>query len=152
MIIKQALISWPHLASPSTKFNADGTYEVLAEVSDADATTLREKGITVKSEDGKNTTTFRKKAKNKKGEDMSRPQVVHADLSELSTNEMRSIGNGTECNIRLRFYDWTFNGRSGTSAVLEGIQITKLVAYEQGAAEEFTAVEVNAEQADNGMY
>lgn len=147
MIIKQATISWPHLVTPSTKFNADGTYEVRAEISDDDAKALRDLGVNVRKDDGKNVISLKKKAKNKNGEVQKPPQVVTADLEVMTEDEIRRIGNGTVANLRVRTYTWEFGGKSGTSAVLEGVQILKLEVYDSGDAESFEAIDTA-----KGMY
>ena len=155
MIISNATISWPHLVTPSTKFNVDGTYEVRAEISDSDAQELRDMGVSVKSEEGVNIVNLRKKAKNKNGEAQKAPQVVTADLTAMTSEQISKIGNGTKANLRIRTYDWNFGGKSGTSAVLEGVQVTQLVEYDRGDAEAFEAVETSAimsDESSDGMY
>ena len=55
--------------------------------------------------------------------------VVDTKLNPLSLPEIDSIGNGTTAQVSVRAYDYTYKGKSGVGAGLQGIKVTDMVEY-----------------------
>lgn len=69
--------------------------------------------------------TFRRKLTNSKGDPMTPPKVVDA-----ATNPTKVfIGNGSKVNVSLFLYDYDFQGKTGTSAILSEVQVVELVEF-----------------------
>jgi len=53
--------------------------------------------------------------------------VVGADLMPLE--DVSVIGNGSIGNVKIRTFEYDFNGRKGIGCRLDAVQITKLIEY-----------------------
>ena len=76
--------------------------------------------------------------------------VIGPDLMPLE--DVSAIGNGTTANVKLRSFDWEFNGKKGLGIRLEAIQVIKQVVYAQASEDAgfgFEALDVPA-QSDDG--
>ena len=55
--------------------------------------------------------------------------VVDSKLNPLSLSDIESIGNGTLAQVSVRAYDYTYKGKSGVGAGLQGVKIKEMVEY-----------------------
>ena len=94
-------------------------------VSDADAEALRKAGLTLKEHEGKPCIKFKRKVARKDGEQNPKPRIVDADNMPFDG----LVGNGSKVNVQYRIWDWSYAGRSGVSADLQGVQVIDLVAF-----------------------
>lgn len=83
---------------------------------------------------------LRKDALKKDGSANKPVPVVGADLMPLS--DPSSVGNGTLANVKLRSFEWKFQGKEGVGHRLDAIQIVDLKVYTAKADLGFTALEV----------
>ena len=91
-----------------------------------------------------------KDAIKKDGQPNAPVPVVGADMFPLE--DVGSIGNGSIANVKLRAFDWEFNGKTGRGVRLEAVQIVKLVVYASAADDVmsgFEALDVPS-QSDDG--
>lgn len=61
------------------------------------------------------------------------PKLFDAKKNQLPQNI--GIGNGSEVVVVYKAFDWTFQGKKGTSAGLRTVQILDLVSYSDGVDE-----------------
>jgi len=86
----------------------------------------------------------KKLATNKDGSPAKPVIVVGSDL--MPFEDPSRIGNGTIANVKVRTFDYDFQGRKGVGLRLEAVQITQLEAYEGaggGALAGFEAFDVD---------
>ena len=55
--------------------------------------------------------------------------VVDSKLNPLSLTEIENIGNDTTAEVSVRAYDYTYKGKSGVGAGLQGIKVDEMVEY-----------------------
>lgn len=76
--------------------------------------------------------------------------VVGPDLMPL--DDPSSIGNGTLANVKLRAFEWKFQGKEGVGHRLDAIQVVDLKVYTAKADLGFEALEVVEATDDAGDY
>lgn len=132
-------LSWAYINSPDTKYDANGTWRINVAMSDDEAAKLKAAGLKPKrNDDGVFEYKFKRSVKKKKGEgNNTKPQVVDANLNPVADD----IGNGSVGIVMFAPYTWNNTFGKGMGADLQGIQVLKLVPYESGTKDEFTAVE-----------
>ena len=69
----------------------------------------------------------RKDALKKDGSPNKPVPVVGPDL--MPVEDVTSIGNGTVANVKLRTFEWKFQGKEGVGVRLDAIQVTSLKEY-----------------------
>jgi len=69
----------------------------------------------------------RKDAMKKDGSPNKPVPVVGPDLMPIE--DVNSVGNGTIANVKLRTFEWKFNGKEGVGVRLDAIQVVKLKEY-----------------------
>ena len=70
-----------------------------------------------------------KAAVKKDGSEMLPVPVVGADLMPLE--DRTAIGNGSTANVKIRTFEYNFQGKEGVGVRLDAIQIISLVEYEK---------------------
>lgn len=71
--------------------------------------------------------SLRKDALSKDGSANKPVPVVGADVMPL--DDVTKIGNGTIANVKVRNFEWKFQGKEGIGFRLEAIQVVKLIEY-----------------------
>lgn len=82
----------------------------------------------------------RKDAVKKDGSPNKPVPVVGPDLMPIE--DITSIGNGTIANVKLRTFEWKFNGKEGIGVRLDAVQIVKLEKYEAKGGSDSLGFEV----------
>jgi hypothetical protein len=119
---------WASVYQPNTTF--EPKYQIDLIVDKETAKKLEEHNLKVvpDEERGGFLVKFSKKAFNKEGAPVDKPRVVDARKEPMDAQ----IGNGSEVNVLFHLYDWAYGGKKGTKAVLDGVQVVKLVEYTGG--------------------
>lgn len=91
-------------------------------------------------------TNVRKRSKKKDGTDAQPIKVKYGNGSEVDGT---TIGNGSIGDIMIREYDYTFEGRKGSSASLEQIMLRKHIVYKPTAGDMEDFDEVETEVVEN---
>lgn len=76
--------------------------------------------------------------------------VVGPDLMPLE--DVAAIGNGSVGNVKIRTFDYDFNGNKGVGMRLDAVQITKLVEYKSAGSkvlEGFEAIDADDTSVDS---
>ena len=143
MILRNVELHWAKLDPANVDMGFDGTKpqwntKVIIRDRDQKAEFI-EMGLNPKTEDDESGVFYSirvmKNAVQKNGKPASPVVVVGPDKTPIA--DVNSIGNGTLANVKLRTFEWTFNGKSGIGNRLEAIQIVKLVEYAgKGVADE----------------
>lgn len=125
-------------ASVHTPNKATGTYSIDLVVDADTSKKLQEVGIPLaKDKDGNNKThegvsgdvfRFKKKLASKLGKALTPPKVVDSQGTPMK----ELVGNGSKVRLYLGVYDYTMNGKSGTSAALNVVQVLDLVEFHGG--------------------
>ena len=107
-----------------------------------------------------------KLAFNRKGDPLRPPGVFilneGGQMEPLDTSVV-SIGNGSKGHVSFSTYDWSFEGRSGTSMSLQKVVVTDLVPYvrssgadefglEQAEGSEFKVEDIKEEAAEEDVF
>jgi len=133
-IIKNVQLWWPKLNRPTAPFGED-IYDLQIRVEKKRAAELEQFGKTRTVDDapGMVVLNVRKKANKSDGSPARKPVVVDGARDPLDPD---TIGNGSIGNIRLRLNDYEIKHpktgavtKSGTKAVLEAVQVTKLKVF-----------------------
>lgn len=82
-----------------------------------------------------------KKPTERKDGTAERPVPV-VGKDKFPIEDVESIGNGTIANVKVRQFDWNYQGKAGTSSRLDAIQILDLVVFEGSGSpiDDFDAV------------
>ena len=129
VVIKDVEFNWANVINPKSPF---GTLQWDIQVVTYDAAKAEEMkaaGINLKKDGNKFYGNVKRKTVSAKGQPMSAPIVKGVE-------EGQSIGNGSKGNLKVFSYDYNVGGRSGTSAMLVGINVTDLVEYSGGSSNE----------------
>lgn len=81
---------------------------------------------------------------NAKGEKTQPVQVVNGKGGDVDPN---TIGNGSIANLMVFQYEYTFEGKSGISTMLQRVQLRKHILYVPHAGEEFEDCETEVVEA-----
>ena len=155
MILKNVELEWAKLVKSAPDMGFDGNspqWQVTAVTRDKKVSAeWKAAGMNIKigEDDGgvKYSVALKKPAVNKKTGAEEKPvPVVGPDLHPL--DDVSVIGNGTTANVRVRTFEYNYNGRSGTGFRLDGIQVVNLVEF-KGAANDATAGFEVIEQAND---
>ncbi len=113
---------WAAITSPNTKF--EPVYTINLEVDDSTRDLLVGLNLTpIKGET--NEFRFKRTAVYKDGSSAPKPNCVDASNTEFTG----LIGNGSEVVVDFDQRKWTFAGKTGTKALLHGVQILDLIPY-----------------------
>ena len=138
-LLKDVKCRWASVIEPNTKF--EPTWEIEAELDEAQAASFRAEGAKVKTEDGVNLIRFKKKVSGTKRDgsiyNNTAPIVVDAAKNPFK----QLIGNGSVVNISYSLRPWEMMGNSGIVADLLAVQVVKHVPYASKTADEFDVVE-----------
>jgi len=133
-IVKNVQLWWPKLTRPTAPFGED-IYDLQVRVEKKRAAELEQFGKTRTVDDapGMVVLNVRKKANKSDGSPARKPIVVDGSRDPLDPD---TIGNGSIGNIRLRLNDYEIKHpktgkvtKTGTKAVLEAVQVTKLKVF-----------------------
>lgn len=96
----------------------------------------------------------RKDALKKDGSANKPVPVVGSDL--MPVEDVTAIGNGTTANVKLRTFEWKFNGKEGVGVRLDAIQVVKMKEYakanDNGLGFKVLEVPVESNQDDDDLY
>ena len=143
MILKEVELNWCKVDANNPDGGFDGTtpqWNVDCVTRDsAQAQEWKDKGIEPKMGEDDKGVFYRMKVKklatNKNGSPADAPPVIGRDLMPISRPS--AIGNGSVGNVKIRTFDYNFNGKIGVGVRLEAIQVTHLVEYEDAAEPNF---------------
>jgi len=113
----------------------------------------KDMGLNPKTEDDDNGIYYkvgvRKDAVKKDGSPNKPVPVVGPDLMPIE--DVAAIGNGTIANVKLRTFEWKFQGKEGLGVRLDAVQIVKLETYTKAGADSlgFDLLEVPADSSDD---
>ena len=94
----------------------------------------------------------KKLATNKDGSAARPVPVVGGDMLPLDAEDIECIGNGSIANVKVRTFEYNFQGREGVGVRLEAVQITRLIRYENAsvsALSGFEAIDADDESFDD---
>jgi len=113
---------WAAVNAPNTKF--EPVYTVNLEVDDETRDLLIGLNLTpIKGET--NEFRFKRTAVYKDGSSAPKPNCVDASNADFTG----MIGNGSDVVVDFEPKKWTFAGKAGTKALLNGIQVLNLIPY-----------------------
>ena len=141
-VIRDAQLNWARLDKPVVPFGTPQYEMQIATTNKAVADEWSANYLTVKEKDGVFSVGLKRKAFKQDGKDNGKPKVVTADLQPLPEGTM--IGNGSIGNVRVYQYPYDVAGRKGTGSSLTAIQVTTLIEYAGGSADDFVAIESEA--------
>ena len=158
MILKNVELYWAKL-SPSNHdmgFSGDKPqWNVQIRGDKAQSTEWKELGLNPKVEEGDSGVYYKiqvhKDALKKDGTGNKPVAVVGPDLMPLE--DVGAIGNGTRANVKLRTFDYNYNGKKGMGVRLEAVQVTELVVYANPADDSgfgFEALDVPSQSKGDG--
>jgi len=135
MILKNVEIMWAHLEpeNPDGGFDkATPQWNLQAITRDkSQAEEWKAAGLTPKPDSDDTGLMFKinvkKLCEQKNGQPNKPVPVVGRDIMPIE--DVSIIGNGSVGNVKVRTFDYDFNGRQGVGVRLESVQITKLVEY-----------------------
>ena len=135
MILKNVEVFWAKLdpSQPDMGFSGDKPQwnMQLRTRSKEQSQEWKKLGLNPKVEDDEDGIFYkvnvRKDAKKKDGTDQKPVPVVGPDLMPIE--DVTSIGNGTMANVKLRSFEWKFQGKEGVGVRLDAVQVVKLVEY-----------------------
>lgn len=136
MILENVAIEWVKVVPSQPDMGFDGNtpqWQVTVVLRDkAQANDLKKQGFNVKlgedDEGVKYTLQLKKMAKKKDGTDEKPVPVVGPDLMPIE--DVGAIGNGSIANVKIRTFEYNYNGRQGVGVRLASMQIVKLVKFE----------------------
>ena len=156
--IEGVTLNWARLDKPVNPFGTEQYELQIATADEAKVKHLEENFVSFrknkdgsykKDDAGMFTASLKRKAMKADGSSNGKVRVVKADLSEMSEDDVRALGNGSEGNIILFQYPWAQMGRSGVASSLTAIQVTKYERFvPTGTGMDFEAVGEVAQ--DNG--
>lgn len=143
--IKNVTLNWARLDRPVAPFGTE-QYELQVATTDKKyAAELKANHFNVKEKDGVYTVALKRKARKADGSDNGAPKVLNGDLSTFDFSE-HLIGNGSTGNVKVYQYPYNVQGRKGVGSSLTAVQITDLVAYTGGQANDgFEAIDMPTE-------
>ena len=133
-IIRDVTLNWAHLVDPVNPFGAD-QWDIQLTTEDEDkAKVFSSLGLKVKENGGVYSVNLKRKAVNAKGAPNDPPEVVDGDQNKMDSSIVRKLGNGSKGNVKVFTYEYNHAGRSGTGAILVGVQVTEFIEYENEGA------------------
>ena len=128
---RQAVVTgvlvWPCLTKPA---EMSGKHEVVVtQLSDSDAKTLAALGLETRTRPDK--PDYGSYITPKSGRP---PLVVDWNKNALPVERVESIGNGTKAKVAIRAFDYDYNGKKGTGAGLQAVQVLELKVYNPASA------------------
>ena len=159
MMLKQVELKWARFVpdSPDQGFDKETPQwncQVITR-DKAQAESWKEEGLTPKVDNDDTGILYRmnvkKLATNKDGSAAKPVPVVGNDLMPLDADEISCIGNGSVANVKVRTFEYNFQGREGVGVRLEAVQITNLVHYESASSsvlEGFEAIDADDTSSD----
>lgn len=135
MILKNVEIMWAHLEpeNPDGGFDKETPQWNLQAITrdKAQAEDWKSSGLSPKPDSDDTGLMFKINVKKlctqKNGQPNKPVAVVGTDLMPIE--DVSVIGNGSVGNVKVRTFDYDFNGRQGVGVRLDAVQITKLVEY-----------------------
>lgn len=135
MILKNVELLWAKLdpARPDGGFDGNTPqWNLVAVTRDKDqAKQFKAANLNVKTDEDDTGIIYKvslKKLATLKNGDANKPvPTVGPDLMPLEDPSV--IGNGSVANVKIRQFDYDFNGKKGVGTRLEAVQITRLVEY-----------------------
>ena len=144
VMLKDVVINWPKLDAPVSPFGAP-QWEIQVELSDDQMKDMTSMGLKVKSADGKNTMSLKRRAVKQDGSANDPVRLVDAQKMPMANRS--GIGNGSKGNVIVYVMDYEFAGNKGKTAILTAVQITDLVEY-QSSGLDFDMIEDAAGSSD----
>ena len=106
----------------------------------------RKDGALVKDKEGNFVASLRRKAIKADGSDNGKVRVVNGDLTPMSDEDIRQLGNGSKGNVIVFQYSWEQAGRSGIASSLTAIQVTDFERFVPTGGVDFTPVGVTSSE------
>ena len=120
----QGKCKWAHITKPNTKFEPVWSIDIVLENEEL-ISRLKEKGLNVKTDrDGDFILQIKKKCKNRNGDDLSPPIVLHEGEAFDGL-----VGNGSTVTVYFGVKPWAMAGRKGVSCFLNKVEVNELVEY-----------------------
>lgn len=152
MLLNNVTINWAHLDTLDGGFDKNTPQWNLVVVTrdKAQAEEWKAAGLSPKPDSDDEGMLFKmsvkKLATRKDGSPEKAPMVVGADLLPIADPD--TVGNGSKGNVRVRTFDYNFNGKKGTGVRLEAVQITELVEF-KGKSSDLDGFSVVGDAADS---
>lgn len=128
ILLREVKLYWASIKEPK---NIDGKLKYLADITNLtkeQATELHNAGLKIRKGEELETPQPEKGLfiTSKSG---IQPKVKNASNQTLAGDAIPDIGNGTVANVIVKPYPWTYQGKSGMGAGLNGIQVLDLVEF-----------------------
>lgn len=128
ILLREVKLYWASVKEPKLE---EGKAKYLADIcclSKEQATELHNAGLSIRK-GAELSTPQPEKGLFVTGKSGIQPKVKNASNQTLAGDAIPDIGNGTLANVIIKPYPWTYKGKSGMGAGLNGIQVLDLVEY-----------------------
>ena len=128
ILLREVKLYWASIKEPK---NIDGKLKYLADITNLtkeQATELHNAGLKIRKGEELETPQP-EKGLFITGKSGIQPRVKNASNQTLAGDAIPDIGNGTVANVIVKPYPWTYQGKSGMGAGLNGIQVLDLVEF-----------------------
>jgi len=151
VILKNITLFWVKLSKPVDNYAGDAQqWEIQARVPAKRKAELEVYGKVKEQEDGTVSINFRKKSEKADGTPAAKVRCVDGDKEPM---DPKIIGNGSVGNIMLMLKDYEIKHpktgkvtKSGTSAMLTAVQVTKLKEYERKDSGDFVDFDTESDE------
>lgn len=131
IIVRNVEFHYAHVFKSHAPFGSEVWDVQLRTESEDTAKELVDAGVPMKKHnDGYFAANVKRKVTGSKGQPNSPVVVVDKNKQPISPDT--KIGHGSKGHVKLFSYEWSMQGRSGTSAMLSAMQITDLIEYTGG--------------------
>ena len=160
MILQNVELKWVRLVPSQPDKGFDGNtnqWNLQAITRDKEqAESWKAEGLSPKTDNDDIGVIYRlnvkKLAEQKDGSPAKPVPVVGGDMMPLDEDDVECIGNGSIGNVKVRLFEYNFQGREGTGVRLEAVQITNLIRYENAsnsALSGFEAIDADDQSFDD---
>ena len=134
---------WAHVQQPNTTY--EPVYSIDIMVDENNRAAIEADGIPIKNkgDDRGDFVQIRQKVARRDGSENPAPVVVDANKEQTKV----LIGNGSKVNVLYTPYEWSMNGKSGVSPLLNKVQVVDLVSY----GEDFDVVQGGYAETEDTM-
>tara|TARA_R110000822_G_scaffold1244_8_gene5580 strand:+ start:1824 stop:2324 length:501 start_codon:yes stop_codon:yes gene_type:complete len=127
--ILRGVAHWAQLVEPNTTFEPVWSLDLV--LTPETLAIVQAEGLNVKNkgDDRGDFVSLKRKVLKKDGSKKDAPSVTDSKLNTWNGNTL--IGNGSEVNVKIQCFDYTYAGKSGRSADLVAVQVVNLVEYKR---------------------
>ena len=120
---------WTQVIEPNTTFEPVWSLDLL--LTPETLAIIKKEGLNVKNKGDErgDFVSLKRKVLKKDGSKKEAPTVTDSKLNPWNGNTL--IGNGSEVNVKIQCFDYTYAGKAGRSADLQAVQVVKLVEYQR---------------------